>query len=44
MQDNSINVVNIEFNLLDFNPGSAKGFNIGLRTMMRQYFVVVLSC
>ena len=35
MSENSLYVTSVEFNLLDFNPGSAKGFNFGLRTMMR---------
>jgi len=35
MSENSLYVTSIEFNLLDYNPGSAKGFNFGLRTMMR---------
>eukprot|EP01035_Chromulina_nebulosa_P023083 gene23083-29909_t len=35
MSENALHVTSVEFNLLDFNPGSAKGFNFGLRTMMR---------
>jgi hypothetical protein len=35
MSENTLHVTSVEFNLLDFNPGSAKGFNFGLRTMMR---------
>jgi hypothetical protein len=35
MKENGNNIASLEFNLLNYNPGSAKGFNFGLRTMMR---------